>query len=507
MCILALIILGITTVVFCVEGYEPPRRPVQIEVQLDEEYSAQPSDFVEIFEEPYHYFMNYNSESAEISGDLYGGLVGIGGKLNYSSSYGELSGWGSYDTLTRKRQRIFGQGNFATKLIDKIPIRLGFLGHYGKREYWSSTYARMWLPRYYTTDIFGSIFYPWETGLLAFYGDASGLVHRDFPLFCVIPEEPIPEKYQEFCGSALLRGYKYLSSRYGLYAEGGYFISRRGEDFIPQRGRSAAIGGFFMYAPFVIRAGGAYANTEDGDKIRPAIALRWLKFPYTAEVFYGVGVRTNPAGNHLYDALVYPADLNSVFAYSSYLAPSIVETVGAFLSIKQANWEVSAGGVYGFSSNHPYTYVRENSMFSLVTNPAKIAQAKGEFILNLNPGNTKIINKMLLVADYTKLENGSPMPLVSKHTLYDTLSVMPIDWIEVWVSGEGRSGFYLQEFWYDWRQGYINISTGIKFRWKALTFGLHSANLTAEEIIEPPYYLHSQREYRISVGFENEFMN
>ncbi len=483
-------ILIFASTIFSVEGFEPPRNPVRLDVELDEDKNALPSDFVELFEEPYRYFLAYNPESLSTMGDIRMGKFGLAGNIGIDFNGGDFSAFGLSDTVWNKKYRALARGEYSQKIADLIPISFDFSSNYSKRE--EHYDYGVFFPKYYSAKLNGSAYYPWASGLAALHIYSDGFLAQDFPV-----DKLGIDKYQEFCVSAIGRGYQFISKRFGVYAEGGYHLARRGIDLIPQRARNLSGGGFFKYAPLVARFGLSYGFVNDLylKKIRPAVALRFLGYPYLVEIDYGTGIRTNPVGEYIFD--------ENIGKYE--LSPALVETIGVKIGYKSENIGISAGGTYGETSSLPYTNLCD-SPTDIKNSDATISRAYVEFDASKKLSTIQLSNFFNAFLDYSKLPDSHPIPLKFKYIAVDTLSVKFSKYFGLWFAGEYHSGYFSNDLWNSWHDGDITAySFGSEFRWKFLIIRIWYDDISAPLVIEPPYFIEQTGGYKISLGLEKSF--
>ena len=489
-------ILFFASAIFAIEGIDPPRHPVQVDVQLDEDKNALPSDFVELFEEPYRYFLAYNPESLLTMGDIRLGKFGIAGNLGLNSADGNFSAFGSLDTIWHKKYRAFANGDYSYKIADLVPIKIDFSSNYSKKEFHYFDYG-FFFPKFYSAKLNGSAYYPWGSGLAAIHIYSDGFLAKDFPV-----DKLGTDKYQEFCVSAFGRGYQFITKRFGVYAEGGYHLARRGIDLLPQRARSTSVGGFVEYSPFIARVGLSYSFINDLylKKIRPAVSARWLGYPYIAEIHYGVGIRTNPVADYLFD--------ENIEKYN--LCPALIETIGVKISYKSENITITGGGTYGKSSSFPYMNVSWETPRAIKNSEATISQAYIRFDANKIFHNTDkniiLDNSLTAFLDYSKLPDNHLIPFKNKYIAVDTLYLKFSKFFGSWISGEYHSGYYHNDQWYSWSDGdIVAYSIGSEFRWKFLTAKIWYDEISKPLVVEPPYFIEKTGGYKISLGFEKSF--
>ena len=325
------IILLFSTVIWCIEGIDPPRRPVRLDVELEQDIQALPGKFIEIFEEPYLYFLRYSPDTISILGRLSTGKFGISGNTALNFNYGNAYIFGLTDTVQGKSYRAASRGKFRHDIMHKIPLQIGFNVNYSKTK---------WFSRYYSAELNGSAYYPWRTGLSAVHIYSDGLLAK----YLNFSSTPIDE-YKDMGISMLGRGYQFISRRLGIFAEAGYHISRRGENFVPQRARNLAGGIFAEYAPWIFKLGVSYGYVEHNfqKKICPAIVIRYLGYPVIAEAHYGTGIRTNPISEYFFDERIEDY---------GFITPTIVETVGVKIKLDFENFTIEGSGIYGLSLIH-----------------------------------------------------------------------------------------------------------------------------------------------------------
>lgn len=476
-----------------VEGINPPRQTAEIEVEPDEDIKSLPSDFVKIFDAQFKHFLTQGKQPAVINMSAFAGLNAVGAKAVFKSDALKLYITALADTLITSHYsgKVFGQ--FSKPIARKFPSVLNFSGIYERREH------NDWYPRCYGAETSGKFLLPTKTALLALDFALSAFMRDNYPnneyVSGVLKE--VPDRYVEGTGSLNMRSYGYVLPWLGAFGGAGYALARRGEDLIPQSCHSVVIGAFVEKFPLIARLGIGAAKMRDEQKItiRPATQIRWMQYPFFAEASYGIGIERNDANSLADHATVAPSSLKI----------AIVESVGVQFRYAHRKIAIGATGTYGSSKHLAYTTIDTSFGFAIHSSEGTIASASGW--MSYTDTIAKFPYRNIITATFNRhsLPNGHLLPMVPKSIVVDSIYLELVNWLSFWGAVQYNSGFFTDDLWTSWKEGYYFFSCGTEIKWRALRIAIEIENITQRWIYEEPYYPHGKREIRLYIGIQRKF--
>ncbi len=487
---------------FAVEGIDPPKRQIDLDLEVSEHNSAKPGEYIEIFTEPYNYFLTVLPTQSTFDIFAFAATKGAGGGGRGVFPRGNATVYASLDSLSGKRAAAFGQANYATKL-GGMKLNTNFAGDYGGRHLVDSNRLERY-PRFYDGSIAATAMYPFSRGLATLFFGGSAFYQKEIPGKSKDPKNPDVTDYKEIIGYCNARFYAYIAPKAGAFAEGGYTVARKGEDFLPARGKTACGGGFYISAPLILRVGVGLATCDDTDEnvIRPSASLRWSPLPYFFELDYGTGVRANGAHNFVDEASIAALDYSEGIAAARVLPFATVDTVAVFVGSKIWGIDIKAGGVYGTSSAHPMINQTTLGYFSLNAQKITIATAWCKAVVNKKIHMFNIENSLDITIDKSKLDSGNPLPFTSKSVYSDTFSVFYRNIIGLKVCANAHSGFHALADASDYRKGFTNAAISLEYRNRGMRIALGAENLLRETVIDFPLYMHDDMRFRFELGYD-----
>ncbi len=462
-----------------VEGIDPPRKPLKVDVALDEDIPALPGRFLWVFEGAYRRFLFSRAGTTLAWAFGSGGVNGVSGAVGASSERASTLLHAEVDTVASFHYRAEGCGLWHAEVFGAAPVDLQVEGVYDKRL-WRSRYPKVLGGRLRCRAM-----YPWRGGLVSARLSAGGAVYD--------ADSPAEDKRRELWGSAVVRGFRFVEGRFGAFGEAGYVFVRRGEKLFPESFWGGVLGGFYKLSPLVVRAGAeALRRKDEGNLyIRPSLSLRWLGYPFVVEVEYGLGGRVYPVVDVLPDPAVDP----------EALATSVVETVGVAAMWRSSRLKLSGAAVAGKAAWCPFVVNVGDTAIRIEGDEAVVMRGwlRAYFATKL-AGSMPFENAFSLAVDASRTENGHPLPMVSKYTVVDSASLKLADWLSVWGKAFYRSGFFTDLSWRSGLDGFYFFSAGVEFHTRGLSVGIMCRNITGRWILDEPLFYHGKRDLRITVG-------
>ncbi|MCD6419020.1 hypothetical protein J7M00_09610 [bacterium] len=476
---------------YAIEGISPPRKPVRLKIEIEEDKRSFPSDFFKLFEESFKYFIHHDTTHSLILLSAFGGMNSIGGEGKYTSEKFNLYALGYKDTFTTSHSRAEGFSTFRTAIFQKFPLTLAASGIYERRNFSG------WYPEFYCADFSGKFLVPAKKSLLSANFFTSGFERKFFPSYTDGKEgnELSSGIYREITGSFELRGYGFLAKNFGAFAQAGFSFARRGEELFPQSSHLVAAGVFLKKIPIVAKVGACGTKIRDEEKIdlRPSIELRLINYPITAVATYGIGIERNTANQHSIDATIDP----------SLLRIALVETIGVKIRYHRGKISAEAGGVYGKTSALPYISEDTTSWYFLKTDTGSIARAYGKISLLTKFYHIPIKNSLAVKIDRSRLENSHYAPLSPNMEIADTFEASLKEWLSVWGAFKYISGYYRGLRWKKWTEGNYYSSCGIDLKWRSVILAIEIDNITEKPVMDNPLFTHFKREIKATLKLQN----
>ncbi len=482
---------SIGTFAFAIEGIDPPRKAVELKIEMQNDKKSLPSDFAKLFEAPFQYFLHRDTTSSFLSLSAFGGMNSLGAQGNFSSSKLNICAIGSKDTITALHYSARTFGTFRTAPLHQFPLSFAFSGMYERRNFLG------WYPGCYGANVFGKFLIPAKKGLLSLKFSLSAYERKNYPFLQEINkvQEIVSGEYREATGMLGMRGYGFLSERFGAFAGAGYAVARRGEELLPQSGHLLSVGSFYEKIPIVAKLGVSAVKIKDDKSInfRPSVETRWVYFPVSAICSYGIGIDVHRANAYSVDATIDPSKLRT----------ALVETLGVKIAYTGGKYSITVGGIYGKTSALPYILQDTSSWFSVETSSGTLARAWCEFAASETLFNLPMHNLLSAKIDRSKLDGGYYAPFVPNADVIDTFKVDLRKWLSLWGSMRYLGAFYREEKFSKWTASRYYSSCGAELKWHALRLALSVSNITGKLIYEQPYFPHTKREVRLYLGLQN----